>query len=238
MRFIIKFLRVCLLICGTVFIVGTIWTAAGGPLLFDRLLIKNEPPQKAEYIVCVAGGLTGDILPTEDGWRRIYTAVQLYLDGYAPKIIFSGGGTEKVTEAEIYAEAAGWLGCPSSDVMCEPGAESTADHPEFLLRSGRQDLTKESRLNIVTTPLHSCRTAGVFRKAGFSQVRIVSAYTAQKVMDPNVVRSLRTSRYAGHVPNGKRYDDVFNRLKWGSETFFASLREVAALISYKIKGKI
>ncbi len=238
MRFLLKFLRICLLTCGAAFIIGTIWMAAGGPLLFDRFLIKNESPQKAEYIVCVTGGLTGDILPTEDGWRRIYIAVQLYLDGYAPKIIFSGGGSGKVTEAEIYAEAAGWLGCPSGDVTCEPGAGSTADHPEFLLRSNRQDLTKESRLNIVTTPLHSRRTAGVFRKAGFSQVRIVSAYTAQKVIDPIVVRSLRTSRYAGHAPNGKRYDDIFNRLKWGSDTLFTSLREVAALISYKIKGKI
>jgi uncharacterized SAM-binding protein YcdF (DUF218 family) len=238
MRFLIKLLRVCLFACGTIFIVGTIWTAAGGPLLFDRLLIKNEPPQKADYIVCVTGGLSGDFLPTEDGWRRIYTSVQLYLDGYAPKIIFSGGGSAKVTEAEIYAEAAGWLGCPPGDVICEPGAGSTADHPEFLLRSGRRDLTKESRLNIVTTPLHSCRTAGVFRKAGFRRVRIVSAYTAQKVNDPTVVRSLRTSRYPGHFPSGKRYDDVFNRLKWGTDTLFTSLREVAAVISYKIKGKI
>ncbi len=238
MRFLIKLLRVCLLACGTIFIIGTIWMAAGGPLLLDRFLIKNELPQKANYIVCVSGGLTGDFLPTEDGWRRIYTSVQLYLDGYAPKIIFSGGGAGKMTEAEIYAEAAGWLGCPPGDVICEPGAGSTADHPKFLLQCGRVDLTRKSRLNIVTTPLHSCRTAGVFRKAGFNQVRIVSVYTAQKVIDPMVVRSLRTSRYPEHIPNGKRYDDVFNRLKWGTDKLFTSLREVAALISYKIRGEI
>lgn len=238
MRVLFKFLRICLLSCGAVFIIGTIWIAAGGPLLIDRLLIENESPQKAEYIVCVTGGITGDILPTEDGWRRIYTSVQLYLDGYAPKVIFSGGGAGKVTEAEIYSEAAEWLGCPSEDIICEPGAGSTADHPRFLLRSGRPDLMKDSRLIIVTTPLHSRRTAGVFRKAGFSRVRIVSAYAAQKTIDPTVVRSLRMSRYSGHVPNGKRYDDVFNRLKWGSETVFTSLREVAAIASYKLKGKM
>jgi hypothetical protein len=50
-------------------------------------------------MVCVTGGLSNDFLPTEDGWRRIYTSIQLYLDGYAPKIIFSGGGSEKVTVA-------------------------------------------------------------------------------------------------------------------------------------------
>lgn len=238
MRFFIKFLRVSLFTCGVVFVAGTIWMAAGGPLFFDRLLIKNEPPQKADYIVCVTGGISADCLPGEDGWRRIYTAVQLYLDGYAPKIIFSGGGPEKVTEAEIYAEAAGWLGCPPEAIFFEPGASSTADHPSFLLRCGRPDLTKEARLNIVTTPLHSRRTAGVFRKAGFTQVRVVSEYKARKVSDPAVVRSLRVSRFPEHIASGKRYDDVFNRLKWGTNTLFTSLREVAALISYKIKGKI
>ncbi len=238
MRFLIKLLKVCLLTCGAVFVAGTIWLAAGGPLLFNRLLIKNEPPQKADYIICVTGGLSSYYLPTEDGWQRIYTSIQLYLDGYAPKIIFSGGGSGKVTEAEIYAEAAGWLGCPDEDIICEPGAGSTADHPDFLLRSGQKDMSKETRLNIVTTPLHSCRTVGVFRKSGFKKVRIVSSYTAKKAKDPTVVRSLRTSRYPGHIPNGKRYNDVFNRLKWGSETLFASMREVAAIISYKIMGKI
>jgi uncharacterized SAM-binding protein YcdF (DUF218 family) len=185
----------------------------------------------------VTGGLSGDFLPTEDGWRRIYTSIRLYLDGYAPKIIFFGGGSEKVTEAEIYAEAAGWLSCPPGDVICEPGAGSTADHPEFLLRCGRRDLTKESRLNIVTTPLHFYRTAGVFRKAGFTHVRIVSVLAAQKLNDPTIIRSLRKSRYPRHFPNGKRYDDMFNRLKRGTDTLFTILREVAALISVKPRGR-
>jgi len=61
------------------------------------------------------------LMPTEDGWQRIYTSVQVYLDGYAPKIVFSGGGTEKLTEAEVYAKAASWIGGPAGDIFSNQG---------------------------------------------------------------------------------------------------------------------
>ena len=233
-----KIARGCLTVCGAIFISGGIWTAVGGPFYFDRLLIKKDSPQKASYIVCVTGGLSSDYLPTEDGWQRIYTSVQLYLDGYAPKIVFSGGGTEKVTEAEVYAEAAAWFGCPAADILFEPGAGSTAEHPGRLLRLSQLNISKSTSLNIVTTPLHSRRTAGVFKKSGFTNYRLVTQYSARKLKDPVVVRSLRESRFAEFQPNGKNYDDIFNRLKWRTGYFFSSLRELAALVSYKIKGKI
>jgi hypothetical protein len=41
------------------------------------MILSNEPPQKTDYIVCVTGGITDNILPTEDGWRRIYTSIRL-----------------------------------------------------------------------------------------------------------------------------------------------------------------
>jgi hypothetical protein len=46
------------------------------------------------------------------------------------------------------------------------------------------------------------------------------------------------SRFVAHRPTGKRYDDVFNRLRWRSSYFFEALREVAAITVYKLKGAI
>ena len=227
-----------LIVCGSIATLGTLWLVLDLPIFFDRFLIDSQPPIEADYIVCVAGGLSSDYLPTEDGWQRIYTSVQLYFDGYAPKIIFSGGGAEKVTEAEVYAEAAAWFGCPAANILFEPGANSTAEHPGCLLKLSHLNISKSTRLNIVTTPLHSRRTAGVFKKAGFTNYRLVTQYSARKSKDPLVVRSLRESRFAEFQPNGKSYDDIFNRLKWRTGYFFSSLRELAALVSYKIKGKI
>jgi uncharacterized SAM-binding protein YcdF (DUF218 family) len=238
MRKLKKIIVLYLIFCGAIFTIGTVWLALGWPLFFDRLLIECQTPMKADFIVCVTGGLSSGVLPTEDGWQRIYTSVQLYLDGYAPKVLFSGGGPETVTESEVYAEAASWLGCAMPDIVVEPGASSTADHPSRLLRLAPSGIAKSTSLNIVTTPLHSRRTASVFKKAGFTNFKLVTEYSAQKVKDPTVVRSLRQSRFPEFRPSGKSYDDVLNRLKWRTEYFFSSLREVVALVVYKIKGKI
>ena len=69
----------------------------------------------ARAIVCIAGGMSGQNLPLEDGWERVYTAVQLQADGFGPTIVFSGGGTAQISEAEVYAEAARWLGAPDTN---------------------------------------------------------------------------------------------------------------------------
>jgi uncharacterized SAM-binding protein YcdF (DUF218 family) len=238
MRRLKRIVVIYFIVCGSIATIWTFWSVLDLPIYFDRLLIESQEPVEADYIVCVTGGLSSDLLPTEDGWRRIYASVQLYLDDYAPKIVFSGGGAERVTEAEVYAEAASWFGCPADDILFEPGASSTAEHPGRLLQLSQLKISKNTRLIIVTTPLHSRRTAGVFKKMGFTNFRLVNKYSARKSKDPIVVRSLRASRFAEFQPNGKSYDDIFNRLKRRTEYFFSSLRELAALVSYKIKGKI
>jgi uncharacterized SAM-binding protein YcdF (DUF218 family) len=214
------------------------WMWAGWPIFFDRILVRSEKPAPAEYIVCLGGGLGANHLPTEPGWQRIYTAVQLYFDGWAPKIIFSGGGTEGITEAEVYAEVAGWFGCPPEAIAFEPGANATSDHPRNILRVEDAAVRTDTPLLIVTTPLHSKRAALCFRKAGFSSFRTITGYTASKVADPAKVRRLKKSKFAEYRPSGKSYGDFFNRLKWRSEHFWTALREFGALAVYKIKGRV
>jgi hypothetical protein len=232
-----KIIIIYLVVCGVAFNVFLLWMAAGWPILIDHWLVKIERPIQADCIVCLSGGVTADNLPSEAGWRRVYTACQLYLDGYGKKIIFAGGGTSEVSEAEVYAEAAIWLGCPEQSVAFEPGAGSTADHPLSLLRSDELGISKESGLNIVTSPLHSRRTALCFKKAGFKNFRIVANYVSRK-QDPALVRQLRTSRFESYRPSGKTYGDVLIRLRWRSSYFFEALREAAAIGWYWINGKI
>jgi uncharacterized SAM-binding protein YcdF (DUF218 family) len=231
-----RVLKVYLIVGGVVLHLFLLWMWAGWPIYFDRILVRSQKPEPAEYIVCIGGGLGGNNLPTEDGWQRVYTAVQLYFDGWAPKVVFSGGGAEKVTEAEIYAETAEWFGCPPEAIIFEPGATSTADQPAFLLKVKNADIRKDTPLLVVTTPLHSKRVALCFEKAGFTAFRMVTGYRASKVTDPSKVRDLKETKFAEHRPSGKSYADFFNRLKWRSAYFWTSLRELGALIVYKIKG--
>jgi uncharacterized SAM-binding protein YcdF (DUF218 family) len=215
-----------------------IWMAAGWPIGFDRWLIEGGVPRKADYIVCLTGGMGGANLPTGDGLDRIYTATQLWLDGYAPKIIFTGGGEGKVSEAEVYAGFARWFGCPEAALCFEPGAAVTADHPQKLLKLGVLGIHKGTPLVIVTSPLHSRRVAMVFRKAGFTDFRVVTDWSAQTTRDPGKVRALMASNFADFRPSVKAYGDVFNRLKSQTTNFLNSLREVAAIVVYKIKGQV
>jgi uncharacterized SAM-binding protein YcdF (DUF218 family) len=277
MRKLKKLFKAYWIIAGVLAHVFVIWMAAGWPMGFDRWLVVNDTPRRADYIVCLAGGTAGDNIPSEDGWHRIYSAVQLWFDGYAPKIIFTGGGTDRVSESEIYAGFAKWFGCPEDAILFEPGAAGTGDHPTRLLEMGalsiRKDATegtsgasqdagtggnkaqppepagkqaaqaelgirRDTRLIIVTSPLHSRRAAMVFKKAGFTNFRLVTGWSARTTRDPAKVRALMGSRFEGFAPSGKDYGDILNRLKWRTSYFFGALREYAAIAVYKIRGKV
>ncbi len=234
----IKFIQIYLIVAGLFFHLFLLWMVAGWPFYFDRWLIVSERPQTADYIVCLTAGLGANQLPTEDGWGRIYTACQLYFDGFAPLILFTGGGAEKVSEAEIYAEVARWFGCSEEAIIYEIGSQSTADHPRHLLTQKNLAITRDTSLLVVTSPLHSRRTGLCFRRQGFSNFRVVVSYRAQKTSDPAKVRELRESRFDSFKPSEKVYDDLFMRLTSRTSYFFRALRELAALIVYKIKGYI
>lgn len=214
-----------------------IWMAADGPIFIDSWLDVTGSPMPAEVIICPTAGLSSNNLPTETGWRCIYTAVQLYFDGFGRRIVFSGAGSGKVTEAEVYAEAAGWLGCPEEAREFEPMATNTAEHPVRLLAQPGLGITRDTSMNIVSSALHSRRLELCFRKAGFSKFRIVAGHLAQKGT-ATITREMRISRFAGYRPSGKSYDDIFNRLRFKMSGLFQAMREVAAIIFYKFKGYI
>ena len=240
-----RILRVAVMSVGVGSLALATWLIAGCPVMVDRLLIKNEAPTQARAIVCVAGGIGAHNLPTEDGWMRVYTAVQLHHDRFAPVVVFSGGGTERVSEAEIYSETAQWLGLPASDVVLDPVPGGTNEHPQNLLRLSILGLTKQTPLLIVTSPLHAMRVSLCFRKAGYTNFRMVTSYVAKgpdsrlgKPPDTRIIRDLRTSSVETYRPSGKSYDDPINRLKWGLNDLLSSAREAVAIAVYKFKGYI
>ena len=230
-------LRVAVMSAGIGSLALTTWLMAGCPVMVDRLLVKNEAPMKARAIVCIAGGLMAHNLPGEDGWMRVYTAVQLHHDRFAPVVVFSGGGTEKVSEAEVYSETAQWLGLPASSVLLDPVPGGTNEHPRNLLNIPALGLTKDTPLLIVTSPLHSTRVALCFRKAGFTDFRMVTSHVAKGV-DSRVIRDRRTSSFETYRPSGKNYGDPINRLMWGLDTLLGCAREAIALGVYRFKGYI
>lgn len=231
------FIGRCLAAVGLLAIVSWVWIAGGFPLWFDRLLLESEAPTHARAIVCITGGLGPNNLPTPEGWERVYSAVQLLVDGYAPVLIVSGGGTGNLSEAEVYAEAARWLGCPAEAIVLDPHPGGTAEHPASIQRLPGLELRVTSALDIVTSPLHSKRVAMCFRKAGFRNFRMVTSWVARRT-DPEHVREQRTSQIASFRSSGKSYGDVLNRTKWRTAYAFTALHEAAALAWYWWRGKV
>lgn len=97
-------------------------------------------------------------------------AAQLYLDGLAPMLIFSGASGELTagrfakTEAETFADVARAMGVPGDKVIVEPRATNTGENVRFThaLLEG-MNLRPES-LILVQKPYMERRTYATFRK--------------------------------------------------------------------------
>lgn len=230
--------------CVRVFVAGCVlvtlavaWLALGGPTGVDRWLDVSEPPVPASAIVVLAGGTNGRNLPLAQGWDRLVTATELFADRYAPAVIISGGGSSALTEAEIYANAARWLGVAREAVVLETRAHGTKDHGSVLMGLTLPDgtrLSADTPLLVVTSAFHARRALLSFHRAGFLRVRIVASYTARRdtaSVPPSAGSpAALTATVRDHRPSGKRYDDPLFRLAYRSFDFFIGLREVAAIM--------
>ncbi len=128
-------------------------------ILWDYLSLHQEP-EKADVIV--GFGCYDDNVAR---W-----AAQLYQDGYAPKILFTGGlgrnttGLFTVTEAEKFARVAMDCGVPEGDILLEGRSTNTKENIEFT-----RALLEEKKIP-------HCRILGVHKH--YMERRIFSAMGA------------------------------------------------------------
>jgi uncharacterized SAM-binding protein YcdF (DUF218 family) len=221
----IRLLRGYLMAVGALVTLIAVWLLSPLPLVIEDGLVVNERPVRADAIVCLsAGSVQG--LPSSTGWRRIATAVRLYKEGFAPLVVFSGGtGSGGRPEAQIYAESAAVLGLPEDAVRLEAFSENTAEHPVRVaeLPDIRARGGPGASLLIVTSPYHGRRVKAVFRKAGFTDFRVVTAWGGRSGPIPS--RPPRT------LEVGQKGIDRLYR-------FITATREWAALAYYRAQGWI
>lgn len=201
------------------------WLLSPLPLLIDEPLVVNNAPAPAAAIVCLGGG-TIQGLPGASGWARIATALRLYRAGFAPVVLFSGGaGHPGLSEAEIYAEAARSLGLAPDAIRVEMRSAATAEHPKRLLDAGvvREHGGREASLIVVTSPYHGRRVLAVFRKAGYTGVRVVTAWGRSSPW-------IHGEDDVARTPGQKIWERVYQLLY--------AAREWTALCYYRVRGWI
>jgi len=120
----------------------------------------DQPLKKSDCILVLG---SHDIRVAQRG-------AELYLQGYAPLIIFSGGvgrlteGLWDKFEAEIFAEEAIRLGVPKSSILIENKSSNTGENIEFtkILLAGRHVVLKN--IVLVHKPYMQRRSYATFKK--------------------------------------------------------------------------
>jgi uncharacterized SAM-binding protein YcdF (DUF218 family) len=82
-------------------------------------LLVADQPTAADAIVVLAGGVGESGEPGEAYQEKVKQSVELYRQGYAPKIIFSSGVVYVYREAQIMKALALSLGVPEANVLVE-----------------------------------------------------------------------------------------------------------------------
>lgn len=118
-----------------------------------RFLIDSDVPQKADVIIVFAG----------DRGARTEEGVRLYMEGYAPILMMSGGDIyHGVNIAEAMKTHAIELGVPENAILLEPLADSTQQNAVLSLPIIREINAK--KVLVVTSEFHSRRTKWILRQ--------------------------------------------------------------------------
>jgi len=139
-------------------------------------LIRDEPPQKAEVIIILGGGVIKDTRTLPWGVEeRIQRGVELYKQGLAPKVIVTGGliAFNSYAESEVMAPYARRLGVPAEDVIEEAMAKDTFTNAKYSNQIMQKNNWRTAIM--VTSDFHTQRACLVFRKQSI-EVTCVAAY--------------------------------------------------------------
>ena len=130
-----------------------------------RFLIVRDRIEPVDMIIVISGDTNGE---------RVDQAVDLFKQGYADKLLMSGGPLSwKLTAASWMRKQAVAKGVPWRAILIEDRSESTRDNALFSLPIARKN--KVRSLILVTSPTHSRRAKRVFKKVfAKEKIRVLS----------------------------------------------------------------
>lgn len=125
-------------------------------------MLMHQKLEKADLIICFG---SHDLRSAE--W-----AARLYLNGYAPKILFSGkqeGEADRLhSEARLYKSKAIELGVPDSDILIEDQSTNTGENIRFANSFLSEEDMRPQKIIVVHKPYMERRTYTTL-KAQWSQ---------------------------------------------------------------------
>jgi uncharacterized SAM-binding protein YcdF (DUF218 family) len=154
----------------TVLLVGLVALIAATPLprALGEAWALNAPPRRADAIVVLGGGVRWPGYLPCGSLYRLQHGVRLYRQGYAPRLILTGGGDPRhpavPSEAIAMRDTALELGVKPQDIVLETQATRTYENGVKVAHVMREHTWRSAI--IVTDALHMRRAYLVFHRLG------------------------------------------------------------------------
>jgi uncharacterized SAM-binding protein YcdF (DUF218 family)/glycosyltransferase involved in cell wall biosynthesis len=151
------------LVYGVLFETSAVWMLA-------RPLEATAAPQQADAIVVFGGGV-GESGQAGGGYQeRVKQAVDLYRQGFAPRVVISSGFVFAFKEADVMRSLAVANGVPESAIVLELEAANTRQNVTFTNAILEQNGWR--RILLVSSPYHMRRALLTWKKAA-PQIEVV-----------------------------------------------------------------
>jgi uncharacterized SAM-binding protein YcdF (DUF218 family) len=148
----------------------------------DRLGSRDDA-QAADAIVVLGARVNADGSPGSDLTSRTYHAVDLWLAGYAPNIICTGGfKNEQLSAAAVCRRFAIELGVPADRITLADGSSNTIEDAASTARVMADQGWRTAIL--VSHPLHLYRARWLFRRAGLDVVTSPTSTDVARIAPP------------------------------------------------------
>lgn len=124
------------------------------PLAIGWYLSPQDTLKRVDAIVVVSGG---------DNNARIEKGVELYKEGWAPILMYSGAAAEgDVSNAKAMQNISVKMGVPVSDIIIEEDSKTTLENASFSAKIINEKGFRS--IILVTSPYHQRRTFEQFKK--------------------------------------------------------------------------
>lgn len=207
---------------------GLLWALPLLALVITDLRRPESPdlPAPADAIVCLGGGMShrGWHLPDPASHRRARSCAELYREGIAPVVLFTGYGHARGSAAAAMARIAMEDGLPPEAVILEEEARSTLQNAVYataLLPQGAE------RLVVVTDAFHIPRSRLIFWAFGTAEASFYPArdiYTSwdrpgtlsrrEWILRESVVIWINLARVSIYLGAGMLGIDAETRISW------------------------
>lgn len=139
--------------------------------VFKISKLSMSEKDNINYIVVLAGGYNpgGETsivsTLTQETLTRLVEGVVIKQNLRHSKLILTGKGYAKKSEASVMRDIAVNMGVDKSDIILDEKSENTFEHTLYL-----KDMLKNNKFILVTSAIHMPRAMGLFQKANFRPI--------------------------------------------------------------------